>query len=36
MDLFKDIIEVGSDIKVFPGGSAAPSVMIKKIAVSGK
>ena len=36
MSLFKDIIEVGSDIKVFPGGSAAPSVMIKKIAVSGK
>ena len=36
MQLFKDIVEVGNDAKVFPGGSAAPSVIIKNIAVSGK
>lgn len=36
IDLFKDIIEVGSDSKVFTNGSSCPSVMIKKIAVSGK
>ena len=36
MEVFKDIVEVGNDVKVFPEGSSAPSVMIKKIAVSGK
>lgn len=36
MQLFKDIVEVGNDVRVFPGGSATPSVLIKKIAVSGK
>lgn len=36
MDVFKDIIEVGNDVKVFTSGCSCPSVMIKKIAVSGK
>ena len=36
MDVFKDIIEVGNDSKQFTSGSSAPSVIIKKIAVSGK
>ena len=36
VDLFKDVLEVGSDEKVFPSGVACSSVMIKKIVVSGK
>ena len=36
IDLFKDIIEVGSDSQVFTSGTRTPSVLIKKIAVSGK
>lgn len=36
MDIFKDIIEVGNDSKVFASGASVPSVLIKKIAVSGK
>ena len=36
MDVFKDIIEVGSDSKVSPSSSSCPSVLIKKLVVSGK
>ena len=36
MDVFKDVEEVGSDTKVFPSGEACPSLLIKKIIVSGK
>ena len=36
VDLFKDVIEVGSDERVFPSGVACSSVLIKKIVVSGK
>ena len=36
MDVFKDVVEVGSDAKVFPSGISCSSVLIKKIVVSGK
>ena len=36
VDIFKDVVEVGSDAEVSPSGVSAPSVMIKKIVVSGK
>ena len=36
MEVFKDIIEVGNDERVFPSGVACPSMIIKKIVVSGK
>ena len=35
-DLFNSVIEVGSDSKVFIPGSECPSIVVKKIAVSGK
>lgn len=36
IDLFKDVLEVGSDSRVFPSGISCPSLLIKKIVVSGK
>ena len=36
IDLFKDVVEVGSDARVFPSGISCPSLLIKKIVVSGK
>lgn len=36
VDLFNSVIEVGSDSKVFISGAECPSVVVKKIAVSGK
>lgn len=36
MDIFKDVIEVGSDVRVFPSGTSCPSLLVKKIVVSGK
>ena len=36
VDLFNSVLEVGSDSKVFLSGSECPSVIVKKIAVSGK
>ena len=36
VELFKDVLEVGSDERVFPSGVACSSVLIKKIVVSGK
>ena len=36
MELFKDVIEVGSDSKVAPSAVSCPSVLIKKLVVSGK
>ena len=36
MDVFKDVLEVGSDTRVFPNGMACSSLLIKKIVVSGK
>ena len=36
MQIFNDIIEVGNDSKEFVSGSNVPSVIVKKIAVSGK
>ena len=35
-DVFKDIEEVGSDVKLSMSGVLAPSVVIKSIAISGK
>ena len=35
-ELFKDVIDVGNDIKVSPDGVSAPSFLVKKLAVSGK
>jgi predicted Zn-dependent protease len=36
MDIFKDVTEVGSDVRVFPSGTSCPSLLVKKIVVSGK
>ena len=36
MEVFADVLEVGSDSKVFPQGASCPSLLIKKIVVSGK
>ena len=36
MKLFADILEVGNDVTVSPSGVSAESLLIKKIAVSGK
>ena len=36
MDIFRDVLEVGNDTRVFPSGMACSSVLIKKIIVSGK
>ena len=36
VDVFMDIIEVGSDSKETVGGTSIPSLLIKKIKVSGK
>ena len=36
VDLFNSIVEVGNDSKTFISSSRCPSVLIKKIAVSGK
>ena len=36
VDLFNSIEEVGSDSKLFSSATECPSVVIKKIAVSGK
>lgn len=36
LDIFKDIQVVGGDVKIFPSAVSCPSVIIKKITVSGK
>ena len=36
IDIFKDVVEVGSDVKVFPSATSCSSLLIKKIVVSGK
>ena len=36
IDVFKDVLEVGNDERVFPSGVACSSLLIKKIVVSGK
>ena len=36
LQVFNDVLEVGSDLEPSPSGVAAPSIMIKGIAVSGK
>ena len=36
VEIFKDVQEVGSDVKVFPSAVACSSLQIKKIVVSGK
>ena len=36
IDLFKDVLEVGNDERIFPSGVSCSSLLIKKIVVSGK
>ena len=36
LEIFQDVLEVGNDVDVSPNGVSAQSVLIKKIAVSGK
>lgn len=36
LEVFKDVLEVGNDVTVSPSGVSAESVLIKKLAVSGK
>ena len=36
LELFNDVLEVGNDVTVSPSGVSSESVLIKKIAVSGK
>lgn len=36
LEVFNNVIQVGNNLKVSPSGSATPSLLIKKIAVSGK
>ena len=36
LEVFQDVIDVGNDVTVSPSGVSAESLMIKKIAVSGK
>ena len=36
LEVFKDVLEVGNDVTVSPAGVSAESVLIKKLAVSGK
>ena len=36
VQLFNDIIEIGSDVKTLLGGTMVPSVIVKNIAVGGK
>ena len=36
LEIFKDVLEVGNDVTVSPSGVSAESLLIKKIAVSGK
>ena len=36
LEVFKDVQEVGNDVKVSPNGISAPSFLIKKIGVSGQ
>ena len=35
-EIFQDVLEVGNDVTVSPSGVSAESILIKKIAVSGK
>ena len=36
LEVFQDVVEVGNDVTVSPSGVSAESILIKKIAVSGK
>ena len=36
MDVFKDVTSVGNDLELFTSGTLCPSLLIKKITVSGK
>ena len=36
MSVFEDVLEVGSDVRIFPSAVSCPSLLIKKIVVSGK
>ena len=34
--LFNDIVEIGNDVKTFPSAISCPSVVVKKLAITGK
>ena len=34
--LFNDIVEIGNDVKVFPSAISCPSVVVKKLSITGK
>ena len=36
LDVFRDVLEVGNDVTISPTGVSSESILIKKIAVSGK
>ena len=36
VDLFNDIIAVGNNVKISPSGTSTPSVVVKKLNVTGK
>ena len=36
LDLFNNVIEVGNDVEVSPNGVSCPSLLVKKVSVSGK
>ncbi|MBP5231007.1 MAG: TldD/PmbA family protein [Clostridia bacterium] len=36
MELFKDVTEVGSDLRTFPSSVSCPSVLVRKLKVAGK
>lgn len=36
VDIFKDVQEVGNDVRISPSGMSTPSLLIKKIGVSGQ
>lgn len=35
-DVFKDIVDIGNDVKISPSGISTPSISIKKLGVSGQ
>lgn len=36
LEVFQDVLEVGSDVEVSPSGTSCPSLLVKKLAITGK
>ena len=36
IDVFKDVLEVGSDVLITPSSTSVSSLLVKKLALSGK